>query len=166
LCEGRNERGSVSIPDLYRRLERCSWCGTPTGEGTYVVADLAERYKRQLAETVGPAGRMIALSKAGYREQHPDRVLVFNASLALRVGKLWHGDLDLSVDEPVLVELACRLGHTVYVLHERDARFEHERQPLLERAVYWVDSEGLCWFDRRRIERDRGGRLRERSVGG
>jgi len=126
-------------------------------------AELVERYRRPLEATVGPAGRLISFSKSGYRERHPDRVPVFNANLALRGGRVWYGDLDLSVDELALVELARRVGQSVYLLRESDSRFEHEAHPLLGRAVYQVNQDGLCRFDHRFIVRDRDGVLRQRT---
>jgi hypothetical protein len=161
--EGRDERFPIVFPAEHRRLEICAWCGAQTREGVYLLASLAEQCRQQLEDTVGPVGRTIACSKTSYRENHPDRAPVFNANLALRGGKVWHGDLDLSVDEPALVELARRLAQTVFVLYERDGRFEHERQPRLEEAVYRVNQEGLYRFDHHRIERDREGILRPRA---
>lgn len=156
-------RVPVVLPEPERRLERCDWCGAGTDEGIYVVATLEERYGEQVWITIGEPGRTIASSKTSYREHHPDRVPVFNANLALRAGRVWHGDLDLSVDEPALVAFARRVGQTVYVLHESDGRFEHETDPVLERAVYRVNQEGLHWFDPRDVERDREGILRPRT---
>jgi hypothetical protein len=87
-------------------------------------------------ELLGPAGRMITLSKSRYRERFPDHVVIFNANICVRGSKIWHGDLDLTVDESKVVDLADRLGKTVFVLYEGDGRFANEATPLLDRAAY------------------------------
>ena len=126
---------------------------------------LAQRYEQALLETVGPAGRMIGASKAGYRERFPDNAPVFNANIALACGKVWHGDLDLHTDEPLLRELARRVGQTVYVLHERDGRFDNEEQPRLEKAVYRITQTGETSYDHRHLVRGRNGTLNSRPGG-
>jgi hypothetical protein len=132
------------------------------------VDGLVEQYERdralfadEIAEAVlGPAGRMIALSKNDYAERHPSHVVVFNANLCTTGrGKIWFGDLDLTQDEPLLVDLAVALGETVFVLYERDARFGTEMTPQLHAHVAKVSSKGLVPA-RRWIVRDSDGRLR------
>lgn len=112
-----------------------------------------------LLELLGPSGRMISLSKFGYREAHPENVAIFNANVCTERGKLWHGDLDLTLDEALLVETAARLGERLYVLYERDARFANEQRPLLDKAVATIDPDGTTTFDEGRIERSTVGRL-------
>lgn len=64
--------------------------------------ELAARYAEELRATLGYEGRMISFSKGGYSTAHPEHVAVFNANLCVAAGKLWWGDLDLTVDEPLL----------------------------------------------------------------
>jgi hypothetical protein len=72
-------------------------------------------------------GRMISGSKSGYREQHPDNVVVFNANIITELrNKIFYGDLDLTVDIDNLTTIAKALGEPLYVLREMDARFENE----------------------------------------
>ena len=125
--------------------------------------ELARRYEAALRETLGREGRMISLSKSGYRKNYPDRVPVFNGNVCLVGGKVWWGDLDLTLDEPELVALARRVGQTVYVLYESDARFCNEGRPLLGRAVYSVTASGHSDFDYEYLERTRDGTLRRRQ---
>jgi hypothetical protein len=75
-----------------------------------------------VAEVIlGPVGRLIAMSKSGYLRRHPGRVVVFNAGICLEDGvEIWAGDLDLTLDEARIAELARRLGARVYVLIESD----------------------------------------------
>ena len=50
-------------------------------------------------------------------------------------GKIWFGDVDLTVDAADLQKLANEEGETVFILLEMDGRFRNEASPLLERAV-------------------------------
>ena len=74
-----------------------------------------------VAEVIlGPVGRLIAMSKFAYL-RHSGRVVVFNAGICLADGvEIWAGDLDLTIDETRIAELARRLGARVYVLIESD----------------------------------------------
>lgn len=126
--------------------------------------DLAERHAQAIEETLGYSGRMISFSKTGYRERHPDHVIVFNANVCLAAGKLWHGDLDLTVDEPKLVELARCLGETVFVVYEYHGRFENEDTPLLDQAVYSVTSSGHTRFRFEYLERREDGTIGSRPL--
>jgi hypothetical protein len=89
---------------------------------------------------------------------------VFNANVCVDEGKLWHGDLDLTVDEERLAALAARIGKTIYVLYEHDARFKSEDEPLLAQAVYSVTPSGHTRFEFRTLERSADGTLRRRSL--
>lgn len=120
--------------------------------------------RRAVNETLGSPGRMVGLSKPHYDARHPDHVTVFNANICLDHGKVWWGDLDLTLDEPRLVELAARIGETVHVLHERDGRFEHEHKPLLGHAVYSVTPDGRTRYQHDQLERAPDGTLRRRST--
>ena len=72
------------------------------------------------------------------------------------------GAIDVTRDEPLLVELAGRLGETLFVLYEYDGRFRNERRPLLGQAVYEVAPSGHYRFDHERVERRCDGSLRRR----
>jgi hypothetical protein len=91
-----------------------------------------------LQALLGHTGRMIAGSKSTYRRYYPKNLVVFNANIVIGNKKVWHGDLDISRDEPLLVRLAELTEQEVYVLYEMDGRFENEGQPKLDRAVYRV----------------------------
>lgn len=84
-------------------------------------------------------GRMIGFSKSYYRETHPDNKVVFNANIfTLEDGKIWYGDLDLTLDETELKKVAQEIGKKLYVLYEMDGRFENEEQSkewVKEKAV-------------------------------
>jgi hypothetical protein len=57
-------------------------------------------------------------------------VFLPNGNLFIETAKIWFGDLDLTLDEDAVVEIARRAGTTVYVLHEHDGRVAgRERNP-------------------------------------
>ena len=111
---------------------------------------------------LGRADRLISHSKSGYTRRNPDHLVVYNANVCLRARKLWHGDLDLTLEEPSLLALAAELCETVYVLTERDARVANGAGPPLERARYSVTADGHTRFPYRWIERSPDGVLRRR----
>lgn len=91
----------------------------------------------RLARTIlGPVDRMLCQSKSCYRAAHRDHVILFNANLVTESrGKIWFGDLDLTIDRERLLRLADSLGEPLYVLREFDARFRAARDPALHQAV-------------------------------
>lgn len=95
--------------------------------------------KKTVEDLLGHCGRMIAGSKSGYRKAFPKNFVLFNANIVLEGwGKVWYGDLDLTRDEALLVRLAELTKRELYVLHEMDARFENEDNPLISKAYYKV----------------------------
>lgn len=121
--------------------------------------------KEALLATVGPSGRMISFSKTRYREAHPEHLALFNGNICLSPGrKVWHGDLDLTKDEPLLHDLARRTGTIVYVLYEQDGRFENADAPLIAEAVYSVTPSGHTEFGHLYVERAVDGTLRLRKL--
>jgi hypothetical protein len=125
------------------------------------------RFADATAERIlGPVGRMIAFSKTSYWLEHPTHVTIFNGNVCTESrGKIWFGDVDCTVSEPVLVELARALGEAVYVLFERDARFGTEETPLLHQHVLKVEPDGSVSHPAR-IVRGQDGRLHERTAHG
>ncbi len=91
-------------------------------------------------KNLGWAGRMVTRSKLDYASKYPNHCIVFNANVVLGgFGKVWHGDVDLTVDEPALKTIALRFGTSLYVLREMDARHDTEHSPRLERYIYLTD---------------------------
>lgn len=94
------------------------------------------------AQHLGFEGRCYG-SKSGYRDRHPHHLVIFNANVCTRRdGKIWWGDLDVTVTFREIRALAEELGVTVYVLRELDARFDTAEAPLFHQAVYATD-----WHD-------------------
>jgi hypothetical protein len=72
--------------------------------------------------------RMISSSKSGYRERYPDNQVYFNANIfILGEGKVWWGDLDITLDKDNLECVARDLGKDLFILREMDGRFENEK---------------------------------------
>ncbi len=126
--------------------------------------DLATRHADAITAHLGPPGRMVGLSKSGYMTAHPQHMAIFNANVCFGEGKVWWGDIDLTIDEHSLEALAARTRETVYVLHESDGRFRHEAAPLLERAVYSVTPDAHTRFDAPYFTRAADGRLYVRAT--
>ena len=125
------------------------------------------RNRTQLAEKfLGYCGRMIAGSKSGYSKYLPCNTPVFNANVVTAEGKAWHGDLDLTTDEAILVKAAEGMETTLYVLYEMDGRFENADKPKIEQALAIVTKEGLKLTERsaQYWERCKRGRLAGKIV--
>lgn len=97
-----------------------------------------------ICKNLGPCGRMISGSKSFYYSKCQNNFVVFNANLVLsECGKIWYGDLDITLDGNDLKKIAKEIGLTIYVLREMDARFGSEDDPietLIKKAV-WNTSE-------------------------
>ena len=86
--------------------------------------------------------RMISGSKSLYRRMFPDNDVIFNANIITESqGKIWHGDLDVTVDRENLEKVAEKLGESLYILYEMDARFEHENdstESMINKAKFKI----------------------------
>jgi hypothetical protein len=125
--------------------------------------DLATRHEAAIMATLGPPGRMISASKSHYLDAHPDHLPVFNANVCLGSSKIWHGDLDLTIDEEALLDLASQTEQIASVLYETDGRFKHENSPLIAEAVYSAAPSGHSLVDSTLAERRADGRLYTRA---
>lgn len=93
-------------------------------------------------EKLGMRGRMISFSKSGYVQKNQDNLVVFNSNVCIDEGKIWYGDLDVTLSYDSLSDLAKETGKTVYVLTEMDGRFENEENPRINSAVVKFHPEG------------------------
>ena len=84
---------------------------------------------------LGYNGRLLSMSKSGYRNNHPDNLVIFNANVCVGTNNVWYGDLDVTLDKFKLLELSQELKETIYVLYEMDGRFENEREPQIKNYV-------------------------------
>ena len=98
--------------------------------------------KYELAvEALGASGRMVDASKLDYSRRYPTHIVVFNGNVCTEEGKIWFGDIDVTLDKDKLEILADAIGKKIYVLYEMDGRFDNEGTPQLDRAVY-ITGEG------------------------
>jgi hypothetical protein len=97
-----------------------------------------DSFREKAQEILGMRGTMISGSKSGYRRIYPDNFPIFNSNICVREGKIWYGDIDLTVSIESLQKLCLEIEEPIYVLHEMDARFEHEEKPLLNKAAVIV----------------------------
>lgn len=80
------------------------------------VRDLLEKRKLQ-------CGRILSFGKKSPACQW----CVWNANIVTRSeGKVWFGDLNITLEGPILKEIAEEYGEPIYVLREMDCRFETE----------------------------------------
>jgi hypothetical protein len=78
-------------------------------------------------------GRMIGGSKTTYRNSHPKDNIIFNANIITKLsGKVWYGDLNVTLDFDKLRDVADELKEDLFILSEMDARFENENKPITE----------------------------------
>lgn len=92
---------------------------------------------------LGLMGRMVCGSKSIYAYDNPKNVVVFNANIATeKDGKVWQGDLDLTLDHKKLIELNKKIGK-FYVFYESDLIFgkEHEKIDFSKAFCSYKDEE-------------------------
>lgn len=83
--------------------------------------------------------RMVGGSKTVYRNTHPDNEVYFNANIFTEEqGKVWYGDLDLTLDTRALKKVAKQLNTKLYILREMDGRFGTEQL-----GPEWVKSKAV-----------------------
>ena len=81
--------------------------------------------------------RVITSSKSAYRKMFPSHLIVFNAQVFTRSGKvLHHGDLDLTLDAARLAAAARCICEPLYVLREGEQPGQVSELP--ERAVWFT----------------------------
>jgi hypothetical protein len=96
---------------------------------------IIELISHKCQSILGHNGKMVSLSKSDYREKHPKNFVIFNSNIVCIEGKVWYGDIDLTLSADLLREIAILSEELIYVLYEMDARFENEKSPKLERAA-------------------------------
>ena len=82
-------------------------------------------------------GRLLSGSKSGYHNQYPNNTVVFNGNIITeKAGKIWYGDIDVTLEFDQLKEIADEIGQDLYILREMDARFENENAGF----DYWKEN--------------------------
>lgn len=93
---------------------------------------------------LGVEGRMISGSKSWYHSYYPKNLVLFNSNIFVEgKGKVWYGDIDLTLDRDKLIEIANELGYTLYVLRELDGRFENDNRKDFKQVAIWNTKLGL-----------------------
>ena len=100
-----------------------------------------EKFANAIEKRLGFPGRMISGSKSRFREMFPKHAPIFNSNLVIDNKKVWHGDIDLTLDTGALKEISESLNKKIYVLYEMDGRFENEEKPLIHKFVLSVEGE-------------------------
>lgn len=112
-----------------------------------------EEKTKVLEKSLGYSGRLISMSKGRYNYNNPDNITVFNSNICTKEdGKIWYGDLDITLEKKILDTLAKKLNTTLYVLTESDGRFENEKKPLLEDAKYVTNGVTFSFRNQELIE--------------
>lgn len=130
---------------------------TLTGKPLPVDAEFSPTtHNAVFVENALPFGRCFG-SKSGYRAAHPRAQFLPNANIfSLRHGKLWWGDLDLTVDAPALERIARRLRCRLFVLREFEGRWLDEQIPaedIRQRARWCTGGRGRVPGLRRYLKR-------------
>ena len=74
-------------------------------------------------------GRMICPSKSYYMQKMPSNNVVFNGNIVSKnQGKVWYGDLDLTLEADQLQKICNLYGQEFLVLQEMDCRFKNENK--------------------------------------
>jgi len=108
-------------------------------------------------KTLGFMGRMVGGSKSIYSYDNPKNVIVFNANIATeKEGKIWHGDLDLTLDHEKLVSLNKLIGK-FYVFYESYLRFGKEHEKIdFSNAICFYESEKIQGLNSEHYEIKKG----------
>lgn len=114
---------------------------------------MEKNIKDLLTEKIGLSGHMISASKSSYRNRFPDHLVVFNSNICTKEdGKVWYGDIDVSLSRDLLGEISISTGKVIYVLYEMDARFENEGSPLFNEAPVKFLPDGSFWIKYKDLE--------------
>lgn len=105
-----------------------------------------------IEQKLGPIGNLISYSKSNYRNKFPDNIIVFNSNLIVNGKKIWYGDLDVTKSKNDLIDLSYEINETIYILYERDGRFENEFNPNLHNYVVKIDPDGKVDLHKRLSE--------------
>ena len=97
--------------------------------------------KTRIAEGIlGHCARLISWSKSAYHRAYPGHKVIFNANVCTKEdGKIWYGDIDLTLDEGKLKKLDEELDQEIFVLWEMSCRFETEgiKDKEIAEDAYW-----------------------------
>lgn len=98
----------------------------------------------EIERILGQRGRLVDSSKTCYTQKHPNNIVLFNANIFFDItGKVWYGDIDLTLDLDKLREIARKFKTDVVILGEHDGRFElHNRSDYDQVFAFKVTPSG------------------------
>lgn len=98
------------------------------------LADVFNRYNLE-------EGRMISHSKSTYKEEHPFNTIHFNANIFINKAgvffKIWHGDLDVSLEGDILKRISKETDTTLYIVPEMEGRYKNENRQDVPSVSVW-----------------------------
>lgn len=98
---------------------------------------------KTIEDIFGRSGRMISYSKGQYGFDNPTHAVVYNSNICTEEGKIWYGDIDVTLEGEKLKEASKELGQTLYVLYEMDGRFENETKPKIDQAAFTITPDAI-----------------------
>ena len=97
-----------------------------------------------------PLGYIIEGYKHEYIGKFPNHLISFNANVLSKAhGKIWYGDLDITLAHAKLKRIAEQVGEPLYVLSEHEARFGKEDESideLLSKAI-WDTTQDIIFLN-------------------
>ena len=116
------EKTGLKIISSLKSLMRFSKSKKQTRTENEII-DVFEKHRLML-------GRMISGSKSGYCQKYPKHDVRFNANIFIpSTGKVWFGDLDITVDNKKLQDVCNELDEEMIVVPEMMGRFGAEEEP-------------------------------------
>lgn len=95
-----------------------------------------------ITEELGEIGTLITFSKSEYIRRNPKNIVVFNSNIIINNEKYWYGDIDISLNKHKLINLSKIFNETIYILYEKDCRYETEHNPNINNYVIKFEPNG------------------------
>lgn len=103
---------------------------------------IQNKYTDLIVEKVGRLDNLISWSKSGYSRNKPKNLAVFNSNIVINGEKVWYGDIDLSLSKNSLQSIAKQENVDIFVIYERDGRWDNEDNPKIDRPVAIYHGDG------------------------
>lgn len=105
------------------------------------------KIEKTINEMLGVSGRILSASKSAYRRIYPNNLVVFNSNIFIHSkifsGKIWFGDIDLTKEHELLMNIAMECDIDIYVLSEMDGRFDKDGNMEFKEDAIWSSKFGL-----------------------
>lgn len=100
-----------------------------------------------IRKVLGYPGKLLDQDKSSYKAKHPSHQVYHNANIFVvkktglfgkkEVEKVWYGDIDVTLYEKDLKEIADKTKTDIYILREMDGRFENEDRTDVDKVAVW-----------------------------